>query len=97
MATETLAATVLAIAVGVFAEWMFYLEVPSPIRTSLALAPLALSMLTFCCFPLLRWTRQSAPIGKMVLFTIIGLLATATVGTVLMIMVGCHFDECIDL
>jgi hypothetical protein len=90
MATETLAATVLAISVGVLAEWMFYLKMPTPIRTSLALAPLALSILTFCWFPLFRWTRQSAPIGGILLFTIIGLLATVVVGAVLMIMVGRH-------
>lgn len=97
MAIETFIAVVLAISIGVLAEWFFYLEVPASVRASLALAPLALSILTFSAFPLLRWTRQGAPIGGILLFTIIGLLPTVLGGAILIIMVGCHFGECINL
>jgi hypothetical protein len=97
MAAETFVAVVLAIAAGVLAEWLSYLELPVTVRGSLALAPLALSVLTFAAFPLLRWPRQGAPIGGIVLFTVIGLLSTVVGSAILMIMVGCHFDECINL
>lgn len=66
MAAETFAAAVLAISTGVLAEWIFYLELPMTVRASLALAPFALSILTFSAFPLLRWHRQGAPIGGIV-------------------------------
>lgn len=97
MAIETFAAVVLAISTGVLAEWLFYLELPATVRASLALAPFALSILTFSVFPLFRWPRQGAPIGGIVLFTVIGLLPTVVGGAILMIMVGCHFVECINL
>lgn len=97
MATETFAAVVLAIFVGVLAEWLFYLELPAAVRPSLSLASFALSIFTFLVFPLFRWPRQGAPIGGIVLFTVIGLLPTVVGSAILMIMVGCHFAECINL
>jgi hypothetical protein len=97
MATETFAAVVLAISTGVLAEWLFYLVLPATVRASLALAPFALSILTFSAFPLFRWPRQGAPIGGIVLFTVVGLLPTVVGSAILMIMVGCHFAECINL
>jgi len=97
MATETFAATVLAIFAGVLAEWLSYLALPATVRASLGLAPFALSILTFSAFPLFRWSRKGAPIGGIVLFTVIGLILTVVVSAILMIMVGCHFDECINL
>ena|SRR6266404_9740018 len=74
MATETFAAAILAISTGVLAEWLFYLELPPTVRATLTLAPFALSILTFSVFPLFRWRRKGAPIGGIVLFTVIGLL-----------------------
>ena len=97
MAMETVVATTLAISVGGFAEWVFYLVVPATVRASLTLAPLALSILTFSVFPLFRWPRKGAPIGGIILFTVIGLLPTVVASAILMIMVGCHFNECINL
>jgi hypothetical protein len=97
MAAEMIAAAALAIGAGVLVEWLFYLELPAAVRASLALAPFALSIFTFCVFPLFRWPRQGAPVGGIVLFTAIGLLPTVVGSAILMIMVGCHFDECINL
>ena len=97
MAIETFTAAVLAISTGVLAGWLFYLELPTTVRASLTLAPFALSILTFSVFPLFRWPRKGAPIGGIVLFTVIGLLPTVVASAILMIMVGCHFDECINL
>jgi hypothetical protein len=68
MATETFVAVVLAISIGVLAEWTFYLELPATVRASVALVPFALSILTFSMFPLFRWVREGAPIGGIVLF-----------------------------
>ncbi len=42
MATETFAALALAICTGVVAEWIFYMELPTTVRASLALVPFAL-------------------------------------------------------
>jgi hypothetical protein len=97
MATEAFAAAVLAISAGVMAQWLFYLELPATVRASLKLAPFALSIITFSIFPLFRWSRKGAPIGGIVLFTVIGLLPTVAISAILMIMVGCHFNECINL
>jgi hypothetical protein len=97
MATETFAAAVVAISTGVLVEWLFYLELPATVRASLTLAPFALSIVTFSIFPLFRWPRKGAPIGGIVLFTIIGLILTVVASAILMIIVGCHFNECIDL
>ncbi len=97
MAAETFAAVALAISTGVVAEWIFYMELPTTVRASLAFAPFALSILTFFAFPIFRWPRQGAPVGGIVLFSVIGLIATAAGSAILMIMVGCHFSECINL
>lgn len=97
MATETFAAAVLAISIGVLAKWLFYLELPATVRASLTLVPFALSILTFSVFPLFRWRRKGAPRGGIVLFTVIGLLPTVIASAILMVMVGCHFNECINL
>jgi hypothetical protein len=97
LAIEACAATVLAIFAGVSAEWLSYLALPTTVRASLALAPFALSILAFSAFPLFRWSRRGAPVGGIVLFTVIGLILTAVVSAILMIMVGCHFNECINL
>jgi hypothetical protein len=88
---------VLAISSGVSAECIFYLALPATVRTLLALAPFALSLLTFSAFPFFRWRRQGASIGAIILFTVIGLLPTVVGGAILMIMAGCHFGECINL
>jgi hypothetical protein len=97
MATETFAAAVLAISVGVLAKWLFYLELPATDRASLTLVPFALSILAFSVFPLFRWPRKGAPIGGIVMFTVMGLRPTVIASAILMIMVGCHFNECINL
>jgi hypothetical protein len=97
LATETFVAVVLAICIGVLAEWMFYLKLPAAVRASLSLVPFALSILTFSTFPLFRWPCQGAPIGGIFLFAVIGLLPTVVGSAILMIMVGCHFAECINL
>jgi hypothetical protein len=97
MAIETLAAVAIAVSVGVLFEWLFYLQLSATVRTPLALAPFAISVLTFLVFPLLRWTRQKAPIGGIVLFALIGLVPTIAGSAILMIMIGCHFGECINL
>jgi hypothetical protein len=97
MAVETFAAAVLAIFTGALAEWLFYLELPATIRVSLALAPFALSIVTFLVVPLFRWPCQGAPIGGIVLFTVIGLIPTVVASAIVMSNVGCHFDECINL
>jgi hypothetical protein len=76
MATEAFAAAVLAMSTGVLTEWLFYLELPATVRASLTLAPFALSIVTFSIFPLFRWPRKGAPIGGIILFTVIGLLPT---------------------
>jgi hypothetical protein len=97
MATETFAAVALAICTGVAAEWIFYMELPTTVLACLALVPFALSILTFSAFPFFRWPRQGASVGGIVLFSVIELIATATGSAILMIMVGCHFSECINL
>jgi hypothetical protein len=97
MAIETLAAVAIAISVGVLGEWLLYLQLSATVRAPLALAPFAISVLTFLFFPMFRWTRQKAPIGGNVLFALIGLVATIAGSAILMIMVGCHFGECINL
>jgi hypothetical protein len=97
MAGETVTAAVLAIAVGVLAEWLFYLKLPTSVRASMPLVPFALSILTFLVFSLSRWTRQDAPVGGILLFGAIGLVLTVGGCAILMIMVGCHFGECINL
>jgi len=97
MAAETFAAVALAIFAGVLAEWLFYLLLPVTGRASLALVPFALSILTFSAFPIFRWPRLGAPIGGIVLFTVIGLLPTVLGSVILMTMVGCHFADCINL
>jgi hypothetical protein len=97
MAGETLTAVALAIAVGVLAEWLFYLNLPTTVRASMALVPFALSILTFLVFSLSRWTRQDAPVGGILLFAAIGLILTVGGSAILLIMVGCHFGECINL
>src|SRR5260370_37195049 len=88
MATENFAAAILAISTGVLAEWLFYLELPPTVRARLTLAPL----LTFSVFPLFRWRRKGAPIGGIVLFTVIGLLPTRVAMSILIIMICCHFN-----
>jgi hypothetical protein len=97
MATETFAPVVVAISTGVVAEWLCYLELQATVRATLALVPFALPILTFSALPLFRWPRQGAPIGGIILFTVIGLLSTDVGSAILMIMVGCHFAECINL
>jgi hypothetical protein len=97
MAAESFAAAVLAIAVGAVAEWVFYVKLPATVRFSLALVPFVLSILTFSAVSWFRWRGHRAPIGGIVLFAAIGLAATIAGSAVLLIMVGCHFNECINL
>jgi hypothetical protein len=94
--TQTFAGVVLAVSIGVVAEWLLYLKMPGTLH-ALWFAPFALSTLTFLVFPSFWWFRKSAPIGGIVLFTLMGLVPTVVGGAILMNVVSCHFGACINL
>jgi hypothetical protein len=97
MAAETFAAVALAILVGVLVTWLSYVALPASERNSLPLAAFGISILTFAAFPLFRWPRQGAPMGGIVLFTVIGFVPTIIGSAVLIIMLCCRYGDCINL
>jgi len=94
---QILSGAVLAISIGVIAEWFIYAELSASMRAFVSLAPFALSIIAFLIFPSFLWFRHGAPIGGIVLFTILGLVPTVVGSAILLIMVACGFGECINL
>ncbi len=95
--TQTLAGAVLAISIGVIAQWFLYAELSASVRALVGIAPFALAIISFMLFPSLFWFRRGAPIGGIALFTILGLVPTVVGSVILLIRVACNFGECVNL
>jgi hypothetical protein len=97
VAAETAAAVVTGVALGPLALWLGYLTLRPSQLISFALAPSALSLAPFVLFALWRLPRHDMPTFAVALTTLIGLVTTFLGSTIAIVMVGCHFGDCINL
>jgi hypothetical protein len=94
---EAAVATALGITSGLISAWVIYsLHLPNG-SNYWGFAPTAISFLVYAAIAALRLSNVETPIWKLVLAVIAGLTVLMTVGSVLIIMIGCRYDACINL
>jgi hypothetical protein len=97
VAAAAAAAVAAGVALGPLALWVGYLTLRPSQLASFALAPSALSLAAFVVFALWRLPRHDMPTFAVALITLIGLVTTFLGSTIAIVMVGCHFGDCINL
>jgi hypothetical protein len=91
------AAAALGITSGLASAWVVYsLHIPNA-GNYWGLTPSAISFLVYGAIAALRLSNVDTPIWKLAVAVIAGLIVVMTVGSVLIIMIGCRYDACINL
>jgi hypothetical protein len=94
---ETAVATALAISCGLASAWViYYFHLPNG-GNYWGLAPPAISLLAYAAILARRLSLAKTPIWQVAIAVIAGLLVLLTVGSILTIMIGCHYGACINL
>ena len=91
-------ATALGITSGLVSAWVIYsFHLPNG-GSYWGLAPTAISLLVYAAAVAPRLIGAKTPIWQVVVTVITGLAALMTVGSILIIMmIGCRYDACINL
>jgi hypothetical protein len=97
MALETTLAILCSLVVGVLAALVMFSQGDSGLVKSMGLAPSALSLLSFVVFALFRLTRITTSNSLAAIATLCGIAVVAVAGSVLILMVSCRYDACINL
>jgi hypothetical protein len=90
-------ATALGIVSGLGSAWLIYFLHPPNGSNYWGLAPTPISLLVYGAVAALRLSKAKAPTGILVATAIAGAVVLVTFGSLLIIMIGCRYDACINL
>jgi hypothetical protein len=94
---EVTVAAALGIATGLVSAWIvFSIHLPAHLDYS-GLFPTVASLLVFGAIVATRLSNVAAPIWRIVVAIFCGLAVVLTIGSVLIQMIGCRYDACINL
>lgn len=86
-----------SLVVGVLAALLVFSQSDPEQLRSTRLLPSALSLLVFCTFALFRLTRITESNAMVAAATLCGIALVAVTGSVMILLVGCRYDACINL
>jgi len=94
---EVTVAAALGIATGLVSAWIvFSIHLPAYLNYSGSF-PTAASLVVFGAIAVIRLSNAAMPIWKIVVALLCGLAVVLIVGSVLIQMIGCRYDACINL
>ena len=97
VALETTLAILCSLLVGVLAAFISFSQGDSGQVKSMGLVPSALSLLSLVVFALFRLTRITTSNSLVAVATLCGISVVAVAGSVVILMVSCRYDACINL